>query len=444
MGVISRLVKFGARSDHSFSQKLRIELLNIFVLLTTVATVLMLGNNLTSHPNPVVISLSIIWLILSALSFYLLHKDRLQEAKYLIIIGSVLFLGVLQVYYGSGLRSEAYYLGILLAICYLFHRKAAIWVILFTASVYAISNALNLFIEAPYQHLVVPGMRFAYLILAVMMTLALTNRVLRESYKNHMLNISQNEKLKQTNKELQKFNYLVTHDIKSPVNTIIQFSDLLIQGESISPERFKMLSGYVNSNARRIKDLIDDIVELSDLNNTKKEEIRDVDLERVFYNVHQTLEPYIEERNAIVNCEDLPHFNCSPIRISLLFQNLIQNGLKYNSSNQPKVTISSETNEDWIRLYFEDNGIGIREEDQAGIFQFFKRLHSKDQYEGTGIGLGLCNKIVQNYGGRMSVVSDEGKGSTFIVHLPRNPITSSSARSVRTSLSNSPLLTSMA
>ncbi len=227
-----------------------------------------------------------------------------------------------------------------------------------------------------------------------------------------------NLKLKQTTEELERFTYIASHDLKSPLRTINSFIGLIerdIRRGNLEalPERMQ----FVKSGAQQMNTLVEDILEISTLKNPKEKKKTRVDLNKVLEKVQANLTEDINSKNAIVNADILPSFYCDEVEFLLLFQNIIQNGIKYNESEVPTIDISSQELDNKLSISFKDNGIGIDTEYHDQIFQFFKRLHTSDKYQGTGLGLGLCKKILNSYGGDIEVDSETGKGSTFRIKL---------------------------
>lgn len=135
--------------------------------------------------------------------------------------------------------------------------------------------------------------------------------------------------------------------------------------------------------------------------------------------MQQNLATYIKEKNAIISCDPLPVVYADESQMLQLLQNLISNAMKFNKSIPPKIHISGEIREkDWI-FSVQDNGIGIDPKDFERIFVIFQRLHQRDEYEGTGIGLAVCKKLVTHHGGNIWVESQQNKGSTFFFTISR-------------------------
>jgi light-regulated signal transduction histidine kinase (bacteriophytochrome) len=230
---------------------------------------------------------------------------------------------------------------------------------------------------------------------------------------------TQNEVLEQTSLELERFNYIASHDLKSPLRTIISFGGLIkrdIEKEKYTAINEKM--NYVITGAKQMNYIIEGVLELSKLKGIKKTERIEVDLNEILAKAQLNLEDDIREKNVIIKSESLSTFLGNEVEFLLLFQNLIQNAIKYNKSKEPTVIISTHQNNDVLFISFKDNGIGIDEVYFNQIFEFFKRLHGSSEYQGTGIGLGLCKRIVENYNGQISVESEVGKGSSFVIQLP--------------------------
>ena len=167
--------------------------------------------------------------------------------------------------------------------------------------------------------------------------------------------------------------------------------------------------------------LVSDILELSLINIESKEQREWTDLNDVIEKSISNLQQEISEKEAVVNIPDLPVYLCNSVEFVLVFQNIIQNSIKYNKSKTPTVNVRAEQTKNQLFIHFEDNGIGIEEKYFDRIFEFFKRLHTQKAYKGTGMGLGLCKKIVQSYNGDISVQSKVGEGSVFTIQLPHIP-----------------------
>ena len=239
----------------------------------------------------------------------------------------------------------------------------------------------------------------------------------REEY---IKNLSErNLQLQEATEELERFSYIASHDLKSPLRTITSFIGLIER--DIKKENYDNIQDklhFVKSGAEQMNFLVQDILELSKLKNSENSKRVLIDLNLVLEKAKTNLTEDIKEQNVTIFADKLPEFYCNEVEFLLLFQNFIQNGIKYNKSKNPIISISAFETESILSLSFRDNGIGIAEQYHEQIFQFFKRLHNSDEYQGTGLGLGLCKKIITSHGGNVEIDSEEGAGSTFTLTFP--------------------------
>jgi PAS domain S-box-containing protein len=229
------------------------------------------------------------------------------------------------------------------------------------------------------------------------------------------------EELSRSNAELEQFAYVSSHDLQEPLRMISSYLQLLqrrYQGKI--DEKADKYIYYAVDGASRMQVLINDLLEFSRVT-TKAKEPEPTDCEFVLDQVLPNLDLYIKENKAVVSHDPLPEVVADNTQLAQVFQNLIVNGIKFHSEETPKVHISAEKKAgEWL-FSVQDNGIGIDPQYSEKIFEVFKRLHKKEEYPGTGIGLAICKKIVERHGGHIWVESELGKGSTFYFTLPINP-----------------------
>ncbi len=233
-----------------------------------------------------------------------------------------------------------------------------------------------------------------------------------------------NAELSRKNKELDEFTYVVSHDLQEPLRTLIAFSDFLMrdQGDRLD-DAGKEYVRYLVEASRRLRALIQDLLSLSRAGKVTAEFAR-VDLGEVVDVLKSDLSELIRTRNAEVRVlGPLPAVWGDRDRIGQLLANLVVNGLKYNKKPEPRVEIGAAGPSDgrMVTISVRDNGIGIEPQFHAKVFQLFRRLHTREEYEGTGAGLAICQKIAQAHGGRIWVESTPDRGSTFFVTLPTPP-----------------------
>jgi two-component system sensor kinase FixL len=228
------------------------------------------------------------------------------------------------------------------------------------------------------------------------------------------------DKLTQSNMELERFAYVASHDMQEPVRMMQSFGKMLAHeyGNRLDETGREYLK-FLTDSAERIHKMIDDLLDYARMGSEGADMVI-VDGARELEHVLGNLDGLIMETGAQVTFDALPPFPGNPVQIMRLMQNLIANAIKYQPpKNIPKVHVGVEDlNSSW-RISIKDNGIGIDEAFTQQIFEPFRRLHSWEHIKGTGIGLAVCRKIVENHGGTIDVSSVPGQGSTFFITLPK-------------------------
>jgi light-regulated signal transduction histidine kinase (bacteriophytochrome) len=223
--------------------------------------------------------------------------------------------------------------------------------------------------------------------------------------------------LEEKNKELSQFAHTVSHDLKDPVQSIsslIQLTKANYQ-EKLDQE-IKEILGLIADSTHRMKNLIDDLLDYSRIG--QKKEMTLIDCNHLVKDVQQDLQAKIKETNGTLEVGDLPVVLGFQTELRLLFQNLISNGLKFTKAGiAPVIKVSAHEKDSWTFI-IQDNGIGIADKHKSKIFNIFHRLHNRDEYEGTGIGLAHCKKIIELHKGEIWVNSEPGEGSTFLFTIP--------------------------
>lgn len=226
-----------------------------------------------------------------------------------------------------------------------------------------------------------------------------------------------NKELAKSNEELERFAYLASHDLREPLRMVTSFTTLLAKrySDRLDKEADKII-GFAVDGASRMEELIDDLLEYSRVDK-KNCSLTIVDCETILENALDNLQLLISETDTEIIRTALPTVLGDSGQLVQLFQNLINNAIVYRSEKPPKIEIAVEDrDQEWL-FWVKDNGIGIDPQYSDRIFQIFQRLHTKEEYPGTGIGLAICNKIVEIHGGKIWVESAEGKGSTFFFTL---------------------------
>ena len=230
------------------------------------------------------------------------------------------------------------------------------------------------------------------------------------------------ERLELSNQELQNFASIAAHDMQEPLRKIQTFGDRLLKDfRHHLPEEGQDYLRRMLASSQRMRTLIDDLLSYSRVT-TKAKPFETTDMNRILNEVLSDLEVRIEQLKAEVEINPLPTLRADPSQMRQLVQNLISNALKFHQPGMnPKVKISARCQGNYCVLSFEDNGIGFEDRFLDRIFTIFQRLHGRHEYEGNGVGLAICRRIVERHGGTISATSTVGRGSEFIVSIPKEP-----------------------
>ncbi|MFC2175763.1 ATP-binding protein [Bacteroidota bacterium] len=228
--------------------------------------------------------------------------------------------------------------------------------------------------------------------------------------------------LEQKNKELNQFAYIASHDLQEPVNTMNAFSDLILKqyGDNLDDTGKEYLN-YIKESGLRTRELIMDLLEYSRLGHSIQ--MKPLDMNQLLRDVLQDLSANITKSETEVVVEELPSIVGSELQLRSLFQNLISNAIKFSpASRKPKIRVSAKTLDNAVQFTVSDNGIGIEEKYFDKIFAVFKRLHTKTDYPGTGIGLANCKKITEMHNGSIWLDSVKDQGSNFHFTISTKPV----------------------
>lgn len=246
--------------------------------------------------------------------------------------------------------------------------------------------------------------------------------------------LQKSKELARSNAELEMFAFAASHDLQEPLRKIRLFGDLLeSKYSSVLDETGLNYIQRMQGASERMQELINDVLTLSRLSNQSEVDFVKTDLNEIIKSVLTDLELNIKSKNAHIHISELPVITAVPMQMRQLFTNLLSNALKYSKSTEsPSITIEAEIvkgkeveslntalrQKNYCRIYVSDNGIGFDQKYSRRIFLMFQRLHKNNEYSGSGIGLAICKKIVENHQGFIEVKSEENIGSTFIITLP--------------------------
>ena len=241
-----------------------------------------------------------------------------------------------------------------------------------------------------------------------------------------------NEELELYNKELDSFTYIASHDLKEPLRKILTFSALIEDTEAQNlSDRNKLHFKRIQHSVKRMQNLLDDLLLYSHASKMSIE-FENVDLNKIIHVVEQSLMEEIKEAHAEIKKGQLPIVRGLPFQLKQLFENLVINSLKYKQDNlHPDISIESslinkkdiklkfyKKSDNYHKILFRDNGLGFEQTYAEKVFQLFQRVHTTEKHSGTGIGLTICKKVVQNHNGYIKANSQVNSGTTFEIYLP--------------------------
>jgi light-regulated signal transduction histidine kinase (bacteriophytochrome) len=227
------------------------------------------------------------------------------------------------------------------------------------------------------------------------------------------------ETLTRVNADLEQFAYTASHDLQEPIRNISIYSEILTRRyHDVLDDQGREFLGYVSKGARRMEMLVRDLLAYTKAASIGEEAAEPVDAGKALAAALANLAEAIRQSRAELSYDGLPAVRMREFHLQQLFQNLIGNAIKYRREELPRIVIRADKVDSRWRFEVQDNGIGIAPEYNERIFGLFKRLHNDDEYSGTGIGLAICQRIVERYRGRIWVESEPGKGSTFFFTVP--------------------------
>ena len=229
------------------------------------------------------------------------------------------------------------------------------------------------------------------------------------------------EKLRNSNKDLEHFAYVASHDLREPLRKIVAFSERLNTkyASALEGDGLVYLHRMIDAT-QRMQTFIDDLLLFSRFSRDTSDRI-DVDLNDILRGVLSDFEMQIESTKAVIQFDKLPTIYGVKTQMVQLFQNLVGNALKFRKPDvPPNISISCTDLDNHYQMTLSDKGIGFEEADAERIFVIFQRLNGRSEFEGTGIGLAICKKIVENHGGNITASSKPDQGSAFTITLPKN------------------------
>lgn len=226
------------------------------------------------------------------------------------------------------------------------------------------------------------------------------------------------QQVEASNERLEQFAYAASHDLQEPLRMISSYLQLLDDRYSDAlDEDGQEFVDFAVDGAERMQTMIDDLLQYSRID-TQGDPFEPVDLDTVVDDACTDLQVRIDESDAVITTEELPHVEGDSSQLRQLVQNLLENAIEYSGDEPPRIHVSAEKRGHMWEISVSDEGIGIEPDDQKRIFEIFQRLHTVDEHDGSGIGLALCQRIVERHNGEIWVDSEPGNGSTFSFTIP--------------------------
>lgn len=418
---VQKVLNTGITDNTPWSLANKVQVANALII---IASPLLALNFITNvfQQDTVGLILCLIWTFLAFIVLFL-NKKQYYLGCFIYIISLITIMSdfVYIVLGPLGNVAPMYMLAILMVLFFFDERKHVLLFISIVIINFIVINYVILNYDTVIKQPTIPE-RFLYFTFSVIIMIGITLRVLQENRKHIKETEALLKELKQKNEATERFAYITSHDLKEPLRNIASFSGLLARKLDNNPdEEVTEYLGFIKSSAIQLNTLADSVQEYVNISNSaSNNEFQTITLSRIVHQATQLLTNKIASRQVKITCSESIEFIGIEHQLVILFQHLIDNAIKFNQQESPTVIISgSETNKEYV-LSVKDNGIGLEKEYFRQIFIPFKKLHHKAVYEGAGIGLAICERIAELHQGHFIIKSEVGRGSEFILYLPKD------------------------
>lgn len=410
------IINTGITDELSFINNLRVRVCNQSVLIASTFILLHLILILLFPTTKYELLFTFGWIIIFSSTYILNYYHRRNTASASLVVLSILLLGLIQHCYGPHTRLEPVYLSLVILGMFLLEKKYWFYIIQFAIGTYLINGIYYNYYGASLEHLLLESAVYEYFLFSVILTTMVIYKVLLENKKNYKLLELQNVKMKEQNEELIRFNYIISHDLKEPIRSMVALTGLLKKKFS-EDESQKELSNEIIGLGKRLNNMINDIGEYQNLEKMKiKNET--FSISQVIKNIESSLPTELKEKKYITETFGIDEINTSKTCVYIILKNLIENAIKYNNE-VPEIEVDCRKVSDKYSLTVRDNGIGIPQKFHEEVFIMFKRLNKKNIAKGTGLGLSISKKTAQKHGADLTIVeSIPDLGTTFRLLIP--------------------------
>lgn len=425
---IAKFRNLGIAPDLTADELTKIQMVNTIFLLS-IAFCLILGTLTITLGHYVFATFLLVSLIAVIVEMYWMSKRFYQRVYNFLLVGFTIFCFSTNLFLGNSSGSRFIFLMLVYLVYVIYESNQTRLIVVGSLIVlYFLTTYLYSIIPVNY-HLDIPNGLYFKELLFVFYVIGIGylinhyhDDVVRQKVKQQNLIQElqeKNQRIKAVSAELERFNHIASHDLKSPLRNIISFLGLAkykLKKENYAALAEKMT--YVNTATGQMDTLVNDVISYSKISHEPIEATL-IDLSVVIGEAYQKVKLLFKNQDITLQLDDLPNIRANQKELVIAFYHLIKNGFQYNLSPKRTIYISSWSTKEWIEIHIKDNGIGIEKIYETQIFEYFKRLHTYEAYQGSGLGLGITKKIINKYNGKIEVKSEKGVGSTFILFFKK-------------------------
>lgn len=423
--LVSQVTYFGIEQNDSYLQRFRKRVLNRTFVIVGCGCLLLILNAILAG-NPIQLLQPIVVAAIAFTSLLLTYFNYFRIARFILTFFlPSLFLIVIMLY-GSGLKLD-YTIAFFTVLVLTMYDKSRPLIInlIYLIALQGFSYYFMANYESPYAAYVDPYDSITIMLFTTIGLFVLVNKFIQatknfqsEQEKTNQKLLEKTRELQRSNEFLESYTYIASHDLKSPLRSITSFSDLILKKLKNSPDTdIKDYLRFLKKEVIQINAVIDGIIENAK-DNSSNIKYDDVDTQRLLRQIEHELSPRLKDIDGQIVYHNLPVIRADQRMITKVFFNLIDNSLKYNRADQPRVSITHRLVEDSHEFSIADNGIGIPLAYSEDIFKMFKKLHVHHEFSGSGVGLALSKKIIELHGGQLWLDTETKEGSTFYFSLP--------------------------